>query len=410
MMTRVPRYRTSLLLVVMIGFLLCAQAGHAAPRAQGAGQAADAATRELTVEIAQLPELAFRLETPVGLSWTKDGSVMKGLEESGLVADFTRLMIGQGAQQPDRLRITIYVADVAPTRAALLMDYARLMAKGFGNGEDEEEAIEDDAGNVISANVTTVVSRDEHLKPAAPSRSLISVWRRGLKLLVVRADMGPTEADVRMPQLRQMMRSMTFLSPMASDPLMAGMVEHTVRLPSGKDMHFLLPPNWQSIGAFDEQGAFASQMFQDQASIGRPPYVSVFGMQVEPGAPMTPALLRDGADRVSTLLLDRTRRNNGYTHRQRVSATHVIGFENVAGLDALFVDDVSSDNPLEPDLATQSHLVALHGKPETVIGYSLVVRTKTSDWREIGAMMHANFVQRLLVDSMMEEAPKLGKP
>lgn len=410
MMTLVQRIRASLLPVAMAGLLLCAQAGYAAPRPQGAGQAADAATRELTVDIAQLPELAFRLDAPAGLSWTNDGSVMKGLEESGMVADVTRLMIGQGTQHSDTLRITVYAADVVPRRAALVLDYARLMAKGFGNGEDEEEVIEDGDGNVISANVTTVVSQDENLKPAAPSSSLIGVWRRGLKLLVVRADMSPAEAEVRLPQLRRMMRSVTFLSPMASDPLMAGMVKHTVRLPSGKDMHFLLPPNWQSIGAFDEQGAFASQMFQDQASIGRPPYVSVFGIQVEPGAPMTAELLRDGAERVSKLLLDRTRRNNGYTHRQMVSATHVIGFEKVARLDALFVDDVSSDNPLEPDLATQSHLVALHGKPETVIGYSLAVMTKTSGWREIGAMMHTNFVQRLLVDSMMEEAPRLGKP
>lgn len=410
MMTLVQRTRASLLPVAVMGFLLCTQPGYAALREQGAGQAPDPATRELTVDIAQLPELAFRLQTPEGLSWTKDGSVMKGLEESGMVADFTRLMIGQGTQQPGRLRITVYVADVVPTRAALLLDYARLMAKGFGNGEDEEEVIEDGAGNVISANVTTEVSRDEHLQPAAASRSLIGVWRQGLKLLVVRADVRPSEADGLMPELRRMMRSMTFQRPMASDPLMAGMVKHTVRLPSGKDMHFLLPPNWQSIGAFDEQGVFASQMFQDRASIGRPPYVSVFGMQVEPGAPMTPERLRAGAETVSKLLLDRTRRNNGYTQRQMVSATHVTGFEKVARLDALFVDDVSSSNPLEPDLATQSHLVALHGKPETVIGYSLVVRTKTSDWREIGAMMHANFVQRLLVDSMMEQAPRLGKP
>lgn len=392
---------------VVAGFLWCAAGVHAAPREQGASQPAEGGTREMTVDIPQLPELAFRLDTPVGLSWRKDGHEMKGLEASGMVQDFARLMIGEDTRRPDRLRMTLYVANVVPTRAAVPMDYARLMAKGFGNGEGEEENVDDAEGNTVSANVTTVVTRDDKLDAAEPLHSLIGVWRRGMKILIVRADMSPQVSAELIPRMREMMRSMVFLHPMASDPLMDSMVTHTVRLPSGKDLTFKLPPNWRAEGAWDEDG-FSSQMFKDGASHSATSRVLVFGIEGQTKYEMSPELLRGGADMVSDHMLKVLWPGNGYTHRSMQEAHRIEGTEKVSALDAMFVDKVTSSNPLERELAASTYEVALRGNANPVIGFSALAAPGTSDFDEIGSMMHVNFVQQLLVDSMREAARELG--
>ncbi|MFD1881577.1 hypothetical protein [Paracoccus pacificus] len=344
-----------------------------------------AALSDLELAMPGFPTLVFRTAFPEQLDWFDNEEEVTEFAESALFTEFRRLWLGYEPAERDKLEISIYGARIIPERVALPADYGRLFASKWGPDNFGVDGNQFDFGEVLTGETTS----------GFDWRVRISVWRRGDALLIIRARTNADELERLRPQLAAFIGSLEFTEP-ADDPIMAGLVRHSITLPSGATFDYGLPPHWKVFTDADAGGRpIAAAVYLDRADQGGNSAIGIFGITVPEGAKAADAPLRDIASGTSDLLLENLL-PEVKTTRRPMQEDNISGFRpDTPGM--LFLDRL--DAPEHRPMGAAGFFLAL---PTDVVGYSAITAYPT-DQEAMGLLMHANFIQRLVVDDLRRQ-------
>lgn len=331
------------------------------------------------------PALQFRTALPAGMEWFESPEAVSDFNGSGLFTQFDRVWLGYSPEDRDKLEISIYCARIMPERVVIAADYARLLARIWGPKNFGIYGDERDFGEVMTGEDDSGHDR----------RTRISVWRRGTDLLILRANTTLEDFDLQAPGIAAMVGSLEFATDIA-DPIIAGLQQHQLLLPSGATLSYPLPPHWQDFGSDKLTSApISAAVWLDRADEGGNSAIGIFGIAVPNGASASDAPLREIASTMSDLLMENLAPEVKFS-RQPMNENRMKGFAPDAA-QRLFLDRL--DWAEGRKMGARSFFVAAGGD---VVGYSsLSAYPETIE--AMGLAMHSNFVDRLVLDALREQ-------
>lgn len=336
---------------------------------------------ERGLALPDFPGLQFRTALPEGLEWFESAETVGDFDESGMFTEFRRLWLGYAPEDRDRLQISVHAARIPAERVALAPDYARLLARVWGPKNYGLYGDERDFGEVMTGEDDSGFGR----------RTRISVWRRGTDLLIIRADTTLEDFEAQAPRLAAMVGSLEFRDPIA-DPIADGLVAHRIRLPSGAMFDYRLPPHWQAFDPGKPQSApISAAIWLDRADEGGNSAIGIFGVAVPEGARAADAPLDQIAATMSDLMMENLLPEAEFK-RQPMTNYRMKGFRPDT-VQAMFLDRL--DLAERKMGASGFFLVAGADVP----GFSSLTAYPV-DQEAMGIMMHANFVDRLVLDAL----------
>lgn len=329
------------------------------------------------------PGLDFRTALPPGLEWFEDDHESEEFAASGMFERLERVWLGYEPAERDRLEIAVWCARIRPERAALASDYARLLAMVWGPLNFGIDGAARDFGEVLAGESDTGFDR----------RLRISVWRRGLELLIIAAQTTLEDFEAKAPLMAALVGSLEFEAAVVPDPVIASLVAHHLPLSDGSRFAYLLPSHWP-LWQEDANARLTARIHIDEADEGRSGAIGLFTTPVPANAPPDQAPLRQIATGTSELmlmnLLPGTR-----IERKPMNESRMPGFAATPA-QGMFGDALLREDGVRLG-ATGFFIRAEHDVP----GYSAL-----SAWPEgqpgMGRMMHVNFVQRLVTDSLRD--------
>lgn len=333
----------------------------------------------------EFPALAFRTALPEGLEWFDTAQPVTDFDAAGIFTRFDRLWLGYAPEDRDQLEISVYCARILPERVAIAADYGRLLARSWGPMNYGVDGDARDFGEVMTGEDDSGFGR----------RTRISVWRRGTDLLILRADTTLEDFDAQAPRIAAMVGSLQFQTE-GPDPIIEGLRQHDVRLPSGATLRYPLPAHWQAFGS-DMAGTapVSAAVWLDKADVGGNSALGVFGIAVPAGARPGDAPLRDIATAMSDLLMQNLAPQVRFS-RKPMNETRLKGFAPDTA-QGLFLDRL--DWAEGRRMGARGFFV-LSGAD--VVGYSsLSAYPETAE--AMGLAMHSGFVDRLVLDALREQ-------
>ncbi|KGJ02165.1 hypothetical protein IT41_18260 [Paracoccus halophilus] len=336
------------------------------------------------LELPDFPGLQFRTALPEGLEWFDSAETIGDFDASGMFTEFRRLWLGYAPEDRDRLQVSVHAARIPAERVALASDYARLLARVWGPKNYGIYGDERDFGEVMTGEDESGFDR----------RTRISVWRRGTDLLILRADTTLEDFETQASALAAMVGSLEFREGIA-DPIIDGLVAHQIRLPSGAVLDYPLPPHWQAFDQGKAQAApISAAVWLDRADEGGNSAIGIFGVAVPAGARAADAPLDQIAATMSDLMMENLLPGTEFK-RQPVTNYRMKGFRPDT-VQAMFLDRLElADRKMG---ASGFFLVA----GDDVAGFSSLTAYPV-DAEAMGIMMHANFIDRLVLDALREQ-------
>ena len=350
-----------------------------------------AAVSDRALALSDFPALEFRTALPDGLEWFKGPEPVADFDESGLFTQFDRVWLGYAPEDRERLEVTIYCARIVPERVAVAPDYARLLARLWGPMNYGVYGDERDFGEVMTGEDESGYAR----------RTRISVWRRGVDVLIVRADTTHEDFDAQAPKLAAMIGSLDFVT-QGADAIIAGLEQHQLRLPSGATVSYPLPAHWQDFDATAKtESPVSAAIWLDGADDGGNSAIGIFGAAVPEGAMAADAPLRTIASAMSDLLMQNLAPQAQF-RRQPLNETRMQGFAADA-LRGMYLDRLVWDEGRQ--MGARSFFVVTG---RDVVGYSsLSAYPETLE--AMALAMHSTFVDRLIVDAIRHHTKKAAK-
>ena len=210
------------------------------------------------------PRMAFAFETAPALSattlsppeflWDEVASVPMGFAEAGVFRSLTQSHVGYDPANRDRYEVSVYLAELEPDRVAPAAGIAVLLASQWGPLNFGIRAHDLGFGEVLGGNDASgemIVNR-------------ISVWRRGLQVLIVRQKFEAAHFDSYGETIAQMAGSLRFEAPAAADPVLAA-VHHGQVTAEGVRLAFRMPENWARLTAGATGTPMAAEIWHDAA-------------------------------------------------------------------------------------------------------------------------------------------------
>lgn len=376
------------LAAMLTGLLLAAAPGTPALAQAASGTAAAGKdvvdATELTIEVQDERSLDFRILVPSELKWVRTQAEENRFDESGTVRDMRQLFVAE-SDKPGLPTLAVYAAEIPPERAALEIGYGMLFASVWANRVDSVDRLFDEGGAGIMA------SREVN---GQTKRMMINVWRRGLAIVVVRAEIDDAHAAVWIPRLEEMLqKSMVFVNETLGDALEASMERHEMKLPSGKVMPFLMPPGWKPVKPV--KAGFPAVMFQDSTYPEGERAVGLFAVPTSVMQETPPEAVDQAVADTSDLLLRSFKPGLRY-QRVRVEDPYTApGFQDVAELNAFFEERLMPDGE-GPERDALGFFAAL---PGSILGLS-TTSVQQAGMRGMGARMHEHFVREQLMTAM----------
>jgi len=208
------------------------------------------------VELAFGAAPALRASTfnPPGFVWDSTTSEPQTFAGAGVFTSFIRTHLGYDPSNRDRYEVTVYVADLEPDRVAPAAGIAVLLASQWGALNFGIHAPDSGFGEVLGgsdASGEMIVSR-------------ISVWRRGLQVLVLRQTFKASDFDTYRGVIAQVAGSLRFDTPSVVDPALAAV--HKGRITAGSVLFdFRLPSNWSRLADGATGTPMAAEVWYDAA-------------------------------------------------------------------------------------------------------------------------------------------------
>ncbi|WP_100526051.1 hypothetical protein [Paracoccus aminovorans] len=352
----------------------------------GALTRSKAALSDRALALPDFPGLEFRTALPEGLEWFESPQPVRDFDAAGLFTRFERLWLGYRPEDRDQLEISVYCASILPERVAIAADYGRLLARSWGPKNYGVDGDARDFGEVMTGEDDSGFGH----------RTRISVWRRGTDLLILRADTTLEDFDAQAPRIAAMVGSLEFQTQESADPIIEGLRQHELRLPSGASLRYPLPEHWQAFGSDTGSAApVSAAIWLDKADEGGNSAIGIFGIAVPAGAKAKDAPLRDIATAMSDLLMQNLAPQVQFS-RKPMNENRLKGFAPDA-VQGLFLDRLDW---------TEGRKMGARGffvlGPADVVGYSSLSAYPESA-EAMGLAMHSVFVDRLVLDALREQ-------
>ena len=208
---------------------------------------------------ADAPGLSASTFSPPDVQWHEGGAVPDGFAAAGVFSRITQTHLGYDPAHRGRYEVSVYLAELKPDRVAPAAGIAVLLASQWGALNFGIRAHDLGFGEVLggdNASGEMVVNR-------------ISVWRRGLQVLILRQKFEAAQFDTLGGMIAQVAGSLRFDSPESADPVLASV--HRGQIGTGQIgtgqtlLDFRMPANWARLPKAVTGTPMAAEVWQDAA-------------------------------------------------------------------------------------------------------------------------------------------------
>lgn len=329
--------------------------------------------------------LEFRTALPEGLDWFESPEPVVSVEDTGMFTKFDRIWLGYRPEERDRLQVSVYCARIIPERVALATDYARLLAQKWGPNNYGVYGGEINFGEVMTGEDDSGFQR----------RTRISIWRRGLDLLILRMDTTLEDFTTTSAKMATMIGSVNFVTEV-NDPIVESLRFHELTLPSGGVFKYPLPSHWKLFGR-ENAGAIpvSGDIWLDKADMGGNSAIGIFTADVPRANSSENAPLQETATIFSELMMENLLPQAEYS-RKSMAANRVLGFKDDTA-QGFFIERL--DWPNGRKQGSVGFFMLVEGN---IVGYSSLSAYPDSD-EAIAISMHANYVNGLVLDALRRQ-------
>lgn len=224
----------------------------------------------IAFEFADQLELAASTFSPPDFIWDDVDSVPPTFIEAGVFRSFTQRYVGYDPANRDRFEVSIYTVDLEPDRVAPAAGIASILASRWGPLNFGIKA--------HGINFGEVIGGDESSGEMILNR--ISVWRRGLKVLVIRQKLEAIQFDRYSEQISNIAGSLRFSSPDIPDPIVLEKSSGNLEF-AKTTFEFSLPPNWDRLKSDTGGTPVATEIWHDAADPNGNAAVMIFATPAE---------------------------------------------------------------------------------------------------------------------------------
>ncbi|HRK42235.1 MAG TPA: hypothetical protein PLH11_04255 [Gemmobacter sp.] len=202
----------------------------------------------------QVPALSAHTFSPPDFLWDDVSDVPLTFAEAGVFSRFTQAYVGYDPANRDRYEVSVYVAELEPDRVAPAAGIAVLLASQWGALNFGIRAHDLDFGEVLGGDKSSgemIVNR-------------ISVWRRGLQVLILRQKFEAAHFETYGGMIAQVTGSLRFDSIESSDPVLAAV--HRGQITAEQTVFdFRMPANWARLVEGATGTPMAAEVWYDAA-------------------------------------------------------------------------------------------------------------------------------------------------
>lgn len=200
------------------------------------------------------PTLSASTFSPAAFLWDEVATVPETFAAAGVFSRFTQTHRGYDPAHRDRYEVSVYLAELEPDRVAPAAGIAVLLASQWGAMNFGIRAHDLDFGEVLGGDNSS----------GAMMVNRISVWRRGLQVLILRQKFEAAHFETYGGMIAQVVGSLRFDSPESRDPVLASVQRGQIT--AGQTVFdFRMPANWARLTDGATGTPMAAQLWQDAA-------------------------------------------------------------------------------------------------------------------------------------------------
>lgn len=208
----------------------------------------------MAFNLADAPDLTASTFSPPDFVWDDVDDVPPTFMEAGVFSSFRQRYVGYDPANRDRYEVSIFTANLEPDRVAPAAGIASLLAARWGPLNFGIKAHDITFGEVAGGDESSgemIVSR-------------ISVWRRGLQVLILRQRFEAAHFDTYGDTIAKVAGSLRFATPDLTDPILD--TARTGKIDVGDaEFAFRLLPNWTRLVADADETPMAAEIWHDGA-------------------------------------------------------------------------------------------------------------------------------------------------